>query len=238
MSAPSTPTGFFVNVHLETKYSIFVNNILYTSIWLDLLNVYMSIFTKILHNLRTCTCKIGGRGKKKKVILTLPLKKMYLKQFVGVLSEYAITPDIAYLPPLPLFVITIGSVEWVFCCVWPLIYELSCPCVADCTVGSVFAGIIVGILLTLLVLHGKWERIKIFMLVIHISSNFLILILYFGWYKSRCFMITLVHEYLNVWFFFSLKKMRSFKKTRAVSNQSYEADFYIDPVRLLYSKKS
>lgn len=32
--------------------------------------------------------------------------------------------------------------------------------------------------------------------------------------------------------------MRSFKKTRAVSNQSYEADFYIDPVRLLYSKKS
>lgn len=124
------------------------------------------------------------------------------------------------------------------CCVWPLIYELSCPCVADCTVGSVFAGIIVGILLTLLVLHGKWEPIKIFMLVIHISSNFLILILYFGWYKSRCFMITLVHEYLNVWFFFSLKKMRSFKKTRAVSNQSYEADFYIDPVRLLYSKKS
>lgn len=59
----------------------------------------------------------------------------------------------------------------------------------DCTAGSVFAGIIVGILLTLLILHGKWERIKIFI----------------------------------------LKKMRSFKKTRAVSNQSYEADFYIDP---------
>lgn len=138
---------------------------------------------------------------------------MYLKQFVGVVSEYAFTPAIAYPPPLPLP----RDNNWVSgvrgCCVWPLIYELSCPCVADsCTVGSVFAGIIVGILLTLLILHGKWERIKIFMLVIHISSNFLILILYFGWYKSRCFMITLVHEYLNVWFFSALKKCDPLKR--------------------------
>lgn len=65
----------------------------------------------------------------------------------------------------------------------------NCTSNDSCTVGSVFAGIIVGILLTLLILHGKWERVKIFI----------------------------------------LKKMRSFKKTRAVSNQSYEADFYIDP---------
>lgn len=66
----------------------------------------------------------------------------------------------------------------------------TCDCTSKgCTAGSVFAGIIVGILITLLVLHGKWERIKIFI----------------------------------------VKKLRSFKKTRAVSNQSYEADFYIDP---------
>lgn len=37
--------------------------------------ICMSIFTKILHNLRTCTCKIGGRGKKKKGYLNFASQK-------------------------------------------------------------------------------------------------------------------------------------------------------------------
>lgn len=118
MSAPSTPTGFFVNVHSETKYSIFVNNILYTSIWLDLLNVYMSIFTKILHNLRTCTCKIffGGEGggelsylnfvfPKKKCIWSNSSVLFQNMQLHLILHTYHLCPSL---------VITIGSVKWVF----------------------------------------------------------------------------------------------------------------------------
>lgn len=138
---------------------------------------------------------------------------MYLKQFVGVVSEYAFTPAIAYPPPLPLP----RDNNWVSgvrgCCVWPLIYELSCPCVADsCTVGSVFAGIIVGILLTLLILHGKWERVKIFMLVIHISSNFLIYL-----FNSVGINLGIIwsHLYMNIWtydFFSALKKCDPLKR--------------------------
>lgn len=59
--------GFFVNVYLEIKYLIFVNNILYISIWLDLLNVYMLMFIKIFYNFCMCICKIGGRGKNNKL---------------------------------------------------------------------------------------------------------------------------------------------------------------------------
>lgn len=160
----------------------------------------MPIFTKILYNLR-------------KNKLTLFLQKKHVFEAIRrCCFRISFTPAIAYPPPLPLP----RDYNWVSgvrgCSVWPLIYELSCPCVADCTVGSVFAGIIVGILLTLLVLHGKWEPIKIFMLVIHISSNFLIYL-----FNSVGINLGIIwsHLYMNIWtydFFSALKKCDPLKR--------------------------
>lgn len=46
--------------------------------------------------------RLGGGVKKISYLNFASKKKLYLKQFVGVVSEYAITPAIGYLPPLPL----------------------------------------------------------------------------------------------------------------------------------------
>lgn len=98
------------------------------------------------------------------------------------------------------------------CCVWLFIYELSCFCVVDCIVGFVFVGIIVGIFFILLVFYGKWELIKIFMLVIYIFLNFLIYL--FNLVGINLGIIWL-YLYMNIWmydFFLVLKKCDFLKR--------------------------